>query len=185
MLLNVLFFTYMLDPENIDFQMSEEGLLERVQNIYLALAAIAFLIGGLRHQRQERMFYIGMSLLMALFFFRELVVEPQGMITTYIHSHQFRWHEAIFTIAFAGLYVWFRPSYVKPIIHYVLSPKCWPFYVAAILMVMGEFFERQTKLPFYQFYEEMSECLGYVILLVLGLRSMIKYPQNGVAKYRE
>ncbi|MFK4823995.1 hypothetical protein ACI0FM_04240 [Paenochrobactrum sp. BZR 588] len=173
MLVNAIFFYSILDPENIDFQMSEEGLLEQVQNVYLALAAVAFLIGGLRHHAEKRMFYIAMSWLMVLFFFREMVVEPHGPISSYIHSHQFRWHEAIVTVIFAAIYVWRCPSYVKPVMQYVLSPKCWPYYFAAFLLVMGEVFERQTQWYYNQFFEELSECLGYVILLVLGVCSIL------------
>lgn len=173
MLVNAIFFYAILDPQNIDFQMSEEGLLEQMQNVYLALAAVAFLIGGLKHKAEKRMFYIAMSWLMVLFFFREMVLEPHGPISSYIHSHQFRWHEAILTVIFAGAYVWMRPAYVKPIVQYVLSPKCWLYYFAAFLLVMGEVFERQTQWYYNQFFEELSECLGYVILLSLGVRSIL------------
>lgn len=87
MLVNIIFFYSILDPENLDFQMSEEGLLERVQNLYLALAAFGFFIGGLKHKAESRMFYIAMSWLMVLFFFREMVLEPEGPISSYIRSH--------------------------------------------------------------------------------------------------
>lgn len=172
MLVNAIFFYAILDPQNIDFQMSEEGLLEQVQNVYLALAAVAFLIGGIRHNAEKRMFYIAMSWLMVLFFFREMVLEPNGPVSSYIHSHQFRWHEAILTVILAGAYIWMRSSYVKPIVQYVLSPKCWLYYFAAFLLVMGEVFERQNQWYYNQFFEEISECLGYVVLLALAVRSI-------------
>ncbi|MGU3574852.1 hypothetical protein ACLBWZ_04945 [Brucellaceae bacterium C25G] len=161
--------------------MSEDGLLEQLQNVYLALAVIAFLIAGLRHKNETRMFYIGMSWLMVLFFFRELEIKPVGPISSYFDSHAFRWHEGIVTIIFAGIYIWLRPQFIKPIAQYVFSAKCWPYYLAAFLLIMGEVFEKYLHQLYYnQFFEEMSECLGYIILLALAVRAIIKAPSANI-----
>lgn len=100
--MNTLFFYLVTDLNNLVVEMGEEGLLENLQLVYLALAALAFLIGGLRSEGPARMFAIGMCMLMLIFFFRELEVEPNGPVSSYIKSHAFRWHEAVLVIGFAA-----------------------------------------------------------------------------------
>ncbi|KAB0539944.1 MULTISPECIES: hypothetical protein [Pseudochrobactrum] len=177
LLLNVLFFFFVTDFDNLVVEMGEAGLLENLQLVYLGLAAIAFFIGGLRSEGPARMFAIGMSVLMWIFFFREFEIEPTGPVSNYIKSHAFRWHEAIIVIAFAAIYVFRHSDYVRPVLTFVFSRKAWPFYLAAALIALGEVFEKMHGLAFNEFLEEALESLSYFTLLCLGVRS-ITAPQQ-------
>lgn len=173
LLANALFFYFITDMNNLVVEMGEDGLLENLQLIYLGLAALAFLIGGLRTEGPARMFAIGMCVLMLIFFFRELEVEPTGAISSYFKSHAFRWHEAVLVIGFAALYIFRNPHYVRPVIAFVLSRKAWPFYLAAVLILFGEVFEKMHNLSYNEFLEEALESLSYFLLLCLGVQSII------------
>ncbi|WOC15111.1 hypothetical protein MP213Fo_05620 [Pseudochrobactrum sp. MP213Fo] len=174
---NALFFYAVTDLNNLVAEMSEDGLIENVQLLYLALAAVAFLIGGLRAEGPARMFAVGMAVLMVIFFFRELEVEPTGPLSSYFKSHAFRWHEAALVIAFAGVYIFRRAYYVRPVLQFVFSRKAWPFYLAAALIVLGEVFEKMHGFAYNEFAEEVLESLSYLLLLCLGMRSIVA-PQS-------
>jgi hypothetical protein len=176
LLINALFFYLVTDLNNLAVEMGEEGLLENLQLIYLGLAALAFLIGGLRSEGPARMFAIGMCLLMLIFFFRELEVEPTGPVSGYIKSHAFRWHEAILVIGFAAVYIFLHSAYVRPVLQFVFSRKAWPFYLAAALILFGEVFENMDGFAYNVFFEEVLESLSYFMLLCLGVRSIVAAP---------
>lgn len=173
LLANALFFYFITDMNNLVVEMGEDGLLENLQLVYLGLAALAFLIGGLRTEGPARMFAIGMCVLMLIFFFRELEVEPTGAITGYFKSHAFRWHEAVLVIGFAAIYVFRHSNYVRPVVAFVFSRKAWPFYLAAALILLGEVFEKMHQISFNEFVEEVMESLSYFLLLCLGVQSII------------
>lgn len=176
LLMNTLFFYLVTDLNNLVVEMGEEGLLENLQLVYLALAALAFLIGGLRSEGPARMFAIGMCMLMLIFFFRELEVEPTGPVSSYIKSHAFRWHEAILVIGFAAVYIFLHSAYVRPVLQFVFSRKAWPFYMAAVLILFGEVFEKMHDYAYNEFWEEVFESLSYFMLLCLGIRSILAAP---------
>ena len=176
LLVNALFFYLVTDLNNLVVEMGEEGLLENLQLVYLALAALAFLIGGLRTEGPARMFAIGMCMLMLIFFFRELEVEPTGPVSSYLKSHAFRWHEAVLVIGFAAIYIFRHSGYVRPVLQFVFSRKAWPFYMAAVLILFGEVFEKMHDYAYNEFWEEVFESLSYFMLLCLGIRSILAAP---------
>lgn len=178
LLLNALFLYLITDLNNLEVEMAETGFVENLQLVYLGLAAIAFLIGGLRVEGPARMFAIGMSVLMWIFFFREFEIEPTGPVSGYIKSHTFRWHEAIVVVAIAGIYIFRRAQYVRPVIEFVLSRKAWPFYLAAVLILTGEVFEKMHGFTYNEFFEEVLESLSYFMLLCLGVRSIFAQPDE-------
>ncbi|WP_439272573.1 hypothetical protein [Pseudochrobactrum sp. HB0163] len=173
LLINAIVFYCVTDLNNLAAEMGEEGLLENLQLVYLGLAALAFFVAGLRDEGPERMFAIGMCVLMLIFFFRELEVEPDGLLTGYIKSRAFRWHEAFVVIAVAAFYIFRHKNYVRPVMHFILSGKAWPFYLAAMLLLLGEVFERMDGFAYNEFLEEVFESLSYFLLLCLGVRSII------------
>lgn len=177
-LVNALFFYLITDLNHLTVEMGEDGLLENIQLVYLGLAALAFLIGGLRTQGPERMFAIGMCLLMMIFFFREIEVEPIGPISSYFKSRAFRWHETIFVIGFAAIYIFKHSDYVRPAINFVVSRKAWPFYLAAALVLLGEVFEKMHGFAYNEFVEEVIESSSYLLLLCLAVRSALSGAVN-------
>ena len=176
LLINALFFYLVTDLNNLVVEMGEEGLLENLQLVYLGLAALAFLIGGLRSEGPARMFAIGMCLLMLIFFFREFEVEPTGPVSSYIKSHAFRWHEAVVVVAIAAVYIFRHSDYVRPALKFVFSRQAWPFYMAAALILLGEVFEKMHGYAYNEFVEEVLESLSYFMLLCLGIRSILAVP---------
>lgn len=160
----------------LKYYTSEAGPVEILQECYLGLAAIGFLIGGLRHRAETRMFLIGMAVLMVVFLLRELDLEPVGVITTYMDSRYFRLHETIVVIIIAGVYIFMRPNYLKSIFKFLASKQASLFYLAAALAVLGEIFEKMRGFPLNELFEEVFEAASYLLLLCLALRSMFYEP---------
>lgn len=157
--------------DNFQIVLGEEGLLEDLQEIVLLLATILFFTAAVYQQGPDRMFVVGMGILCALFFFREWSFEPIGAISYYINSKEFRWHEAVAVIIIAGIYALLRPHYILPIIKFVLSPKAWLFYVAVLLLVASHLYENYSSSVYYEYYEEMLELSGYLVVLMLAIRA--------------
>lgn len=160
----------------VKYYTSEAGLIEILQEIYLGLAAIGFFIAGLRHRAETRMFLIGMAVLMAVFLLRELDLEPVGVITTYMDSRYFRLHETVLVILIAAIYIFMRPNYLKPIFKFLASKQASLFYLAAVLAILGEIFEKMRGFPLNELFEEVFEAASYLLLFCLALRSMFYKP---------
>lgn len=157
--------------DNFQIMLGEEGIIENLQEIVLCLTAIIFFSAAVNHSGPDRMFIIGMGILSILFFFREWSFEPVGVISHYIDSISFRIHEAVVVVAIAVIYAALRPHYILPIIRFVLSPKAWLFYVAALFLLASHLYENYSSSIYYEYYEEMLELGGYLIVLMLAVRA--------------
>ncbi len=157
--------------ENFGVVLGEEGLIETLQQLVLLLTSILFFIAAVYQRGTDRMFVVGLGILCALFFFREWSFEPLGVISHYLDSRLFRWHEAVAVIAIAAIYALLRPQYILPIIRFVLSSKAWLFYVAVVLLVASHLFENYSTSIYYEYYEEILELSAYLVVFMLAIRA--------------
>lgn len=173
LLLNAAFFLLVTDFSHLAEAMSEQGLIENIQLLYLGLAALGFFIGALRLRAEPRMFLTGMAVLMLVFFFRELEVEPVGGVSSYLKSRAFRWHEAFVVLLIAGTYIFSKKQYLRAVIGFIFSRAAWPFYLAAGFVLLGEVFEKMYGFSYHEFAEEMLESLSYLLLLCLAVHAAL------------
>lgn len=157
--------------DNFQIMLGEEGLIENLQEIVLCLAAILFFSAAVNQSGADRMFVVGMGILSILFFFREWSFEPVGVISHYLDTTAFRIHEAVVVIVIAAIYAALRPHYILPIIQFILSPRAWLFYVAALVLGASHLYENYSSSIYNEYYEEMLELCGYLIVFMLAVRA--------------
>ncbi len=166
LILNIGYFAFTIDPSDVSVSLDESGAIETFQLAYIAGAIALFFIAGMLQHKAGRMFSIGMAVLGIVFFLRELEVDRVGPITTYVNSKVFRVHEAIVIIGVACVYLAFRWRMVGEIARFVLSKSAWPFYVAAIFLLIGAYCDSQHGTVAMQIKEEIAESASYLALMV-------------------
>lgn len=161
-----------MEREGVVYEMaaSEDGLLEQLQNILLLLATLVFAIRAYRSHTVDRAICVGAALLCILFFFREAEFPPDAPFAAYLSSRAFRWHEALVIFAIVVPYAALRWRLAPYLIRYVASRQAWPFYLAAILLVIGYWFDkfgsRYMDLYASRFWEELAESVAYCLLVL-------------------
>ncbi|MDQ0997781.1 hypothetical protein QFZ34_002963 [Phyllobacterium ifriqiyense] len=166
LVINIGYFAFSIDPLDVSVSLDESGAIETFQLAYIAGATALFFIAGLLQHKAGRMFSIGMAVLCIVFFLRELEVDRVGPITTYMNSKVFRIHEAVIIIAVACVYLAFRWRTVGEIARFVFSKSAWPFYVAAIFLLIGAYCDSQHGTVSMQIKEEIAESASYLALMV-------------------
>jgi hypothetical protein len=163
---NIGYFAFTIDPRDVSVSLDESGAIETFQLAYIAGAIALFFIAGLLQHKAGRMFCMGLAVLCIVFFLRELEVSRVGPITTYMNSKIFRVHEAIVIIAVACIYLAFRWRTVGDITRFVFSTAAWPFYVAAIFLLIGAYCDSQHGTVSMQIKEEIAESASYLTLMI-------------------
>ncbi|MGH6859663.1 MAG: hypothetical protein ACRECY_05360 [Phyllobacterium sp.] len=182
LILNVAYFAFTIDPANVSVSLDESGPVETFQLAYLAGATVLFLAAGLMSSKASRMFCVGMSVLCIVFFLRELEIAKSGPVTGYLNSKVFRLHEAIIVAGLAALYLTFYWRYVGQIARFVLSRAAWPFYVAAVLLLMGAYFDYRHGTVPMQIREEISESASYLSLMAIAAALCYQYSRGTTRK---
>lgn len=172
-----LFLLWMTDLNNLAAEMAEDGLIETQQLLVLAAAALAFFLGGMRSHEAPRMFAVGLCVLILVFFFRELEVEPTGPLSSYLKSRAFRWHEAFIVGLIATIYIRRHSDYVRPVMQFIFSRQAWLFHLSAALVIFGEVFEKMHGFVYHQLVEEIMESQSYLLLLCLGICSLLSHSE--------
>ncbi len=176
LVINALYFWLTINPADVSVSLDESGPIETVQLIYLAGAALLFLAAAALLSIAERMFCIGLAMLSLVFFFRELEVEKVGPFGTYLESKSFRIHETIAIAAVAILYLVLRWRLIGDVARFVFNKSAWPFYVAALLLLLGAIFEIFHGPVPNQIKEEIAECSSYLALLLIAVAVCYQQP---------
>ncbi|MEP7453009.1 hypothetical protein [Phyllobacterium sp. SB3] len=182
LVLNIGYFAFSIDPRDVSVSLDESGAIETFQLAYIAGATALFLVAGLLQHKAGRMFCMGMAVLCIVFFLRELEVDRVGPITTYMNSKVFRVHEAIVVIAVACVYLAFRWRTVGDIAQFVFSKSAWPFYVAAIFLLIGAYCDSQHGTVSMQIKEEIAESASYLALMVTAAGLCYQYSRSSEHK---
>ena len=174
--INALYFWMTINPADVSVSLDESGPIETVQLIYLAGAALLFLAATAILSGAQRMFCVGMAILGLVFFLRELEVNKVGPISTYLESKAHRVHETILVALIATVYLVLRWRFVSDITRFVFSRSAWPFYVAAILLLIGAIFDIFHGSVPNQIKEEIFECSSYLALLLIAVTICYRQP---------
>jgi hypothetical protein len=173
----------------MDLAASEAGLMEQSQNIVLLAATIIFLLAACRSRAIDRAVGVNAGLLCGLLFFREIEFPPTAPFASYLSSQAFRLHEALVVLAILVPYALVRWRLVPELFRYSLSRRAWPFHAAAALLLIGYGFDkygvRYLGLPVSKFWEELAECISYLILMLTAgilLTKTSRLPHPAVAK---
>lgn len=182
LIVNIGYFAWAINPADVSVSLDESGAIETFQLAYLAGAAVLFFAAGMMRARASRMFCIGMAVLCTVFFFRELEIDKIGPITGYLNSKIFRVHEAILVVGLALAYLVFRWQFVGEVARFVFSKAAWPFYVAAVFLLIGAYCDTQHGTVAMQIKEEIFESASYLSLLVIAAGLCYQYSRNSNRK---
>lgn len=175
--INALYFWLRIDPLDVSVSLDESGPIETVQLVYLAAGALLFFAAAVTLSGAERMFCVAMAMLCLVFFLREMEIDDAGPIAAYLESKLLRTHEALVVAAVTIVYLVFRWSLIGGVVRFVLSKSAWPFYVAAVLLLVGGIFDVFHGPVPNQIKEEIFECSSYLALLLIA--AAIFYQQPG------
>ena len=174
--INALYFWMTINPADVSVSLDESGPIETVQLVYLTGAFLLFLAAAAILSGAERMFCVAMAMLGFIFFFRELEVDKVGPISTYFESKSHRVHETILIVVIATVYLILRWRLVGDVTRFVFSKSAWPFYVAALLLLIGAVFDILHGSVPNQIKEEIFECSSYLALLLIAMSICYQQP---------
>ena len=151
----------------------ENGLLENVQVIILALACLVYLAPIALEKRADKLILLFCSLLCLSFMLRELDVERFAavpdvlkLIGSGIGKRLILGAGFISIIIYASL----NFSYYKNVAGVFLRSIFGRLLVfAGMILLLGAYFDKQDTMPNQAYYEEMSEYCGYLFIYLSAI----------------
>lgn len=152
---------------------NENGLIENLQALTLILTSILFLLNALKKNRNDRLFMLFFAWLTFSFFLREVDVEDFDLpsIIIFLGGHGVG-RNTMLALGFLTIiffYIKERKFYNPLIKKFALSFEGVLIIQSAIFLVCSDFFEKSHSLAYHQFYEELFELYGYLLLLIAAL----------------
>ena len=151
---------------------AEDGFLENVQAILLAISCLVFLAPIALRKEPGKLVYAFCSLLCYSFVVRELDVEhlnvPQAV--KFIGSGVGR--NASLVLAFSAILIYALANfsyYKKACLEFIWSRPGMLLILGGVLLQIGDMFEKNYGLQYHVFYEEFSEVAGYFLILLSAL----------------
>ncbi|MGI9405357.1 MAG: hypothetical protein ACR2O4_03210 [Hyphomicrobiaceae bacterium] len=156
-----------------DFLAREQGVLEVTQLLLIAIAFVAFLVTALRGKGAGRTAAVALVGLCACFFYRELdlgALGVSGPLATLSKSSVRDLVLAVGVLILLG-YVVLHRSDIPSWWRLATRSDAWPLFCAAILMSIGILLNATLKGDLQaQFWEELVEFNGYVLLVLAAAR---------------
>lgn len=148
----------------------ENGLIENIQACLLAISCIVYLIGAFFAKKPEKLILCTCSLLCYSFLLREVQVGKLDIpnVLKIIGSGIGRnltigtAFVAIFAYAIFSDYSYYKTAALG----FIRTRPGVLLLAAALFLVLGFFFEEQKLMIHHQFYEEISELFGYLLILL-------------------
>jgi len=173
---NALYFWLTIDPVDVSVSLDESGLIETVQLVYLATAALLFFFAAATLSGAERMFCVAIAILCLVFFLREFEAASSGPFTAYLESRSLRIHETLLVAGIGISYMALRWNLMDNVVRFAFSRAAWPFYVAGILLLAGAIFDIFHGSVPNQIKEEILECSCYLALLLIAGAIALQQP---------
>lgn len=154
----------------------ENGPLENLQAVLLAISCIVFLAPVVMQKESEKLTLIFCSLLCYSFAVRELDVERFNVpeVVKFIGSGIGRNISLVVGFTILVMYAGFKFSYYKKIgILFLRSRPGILLMAGGLLLVIGDVFEKRHFLH-HAFFEELFELLGYVSILLSAFAANCK-----------
>lgn len=154
---------------NITSIYAENGLLENIQIILLAISCIVFLIPIAIEKKPEKLILLFCSLLCYSFILRELDVEILDVNNTikFVCSGVGRY--TTLSVAFIALfsYAAFRFSYyTNASVSFIRSKSGILLMSGGLFLIVGDLFEKRSTIIHHVYWEELFELCGYCFILL-------------------
>lgn len=145
----------------------ENGIIENIQVLILCITFFIFLAPPFYQKRNDKLISLFFSLLIVNFILRELDVEKFDIPKVLILIGSGVGRKVLLAIGFVSILL-YAAFDIKHYLHLSLkllqSRTGILILIAPIFLFMGGFFE-DAQFPHHEYFEEMSELIGYVFLL--------------------
>lgn len=149
---------------------SNEGPLEVVQLVVLALVAVSFIALIFRLRHASRLIASGAAALCILMFFREFETPLRHPTLDFMASDSMLYYLSVVLSAFILIQVFLNWSHMPAFLGWLTRVEWWPFLFAGILFIAGNRFE-MANLPEI---EEVLELNGYVALAITATAALYR-----------
>ena len=161
---------------------AENGTIENVQALVLALACAVFLAVAVFDKNAKRLIILTLSLLCYSFVLRELDVEKLDVPAAIQFMGSGIGRNASIGAAFAAIFLYAGLTnftfYKKSAVEFMKAKPGVLLLIAVVFLFVGQFFEEQTGIAFNVFFEEAFELLGYIFILLSSL-SVVSFMNKG------
>ncbi len=163
--------TYLVFMHNHVFLYKENGPLENIQVVTLMLACLVFFTPVVSQKRMDKLILLFFAFLCLSFIVREIDVEKFDIPEILIVLGSGIGRNIILGTGFIAIfsYAFFNFSYYKHLsISFLRSKNGVSMITAGIFLGIGSAFEHAKLVQHHQFFEEMSELTGYVLILLVA-----------------
>lgn len=146
----------------------ENGIVENTQVFILFITFLAFIIPSFYQNRNDKLIFIFFSLLILNFMLRELDVEEFNLPKILIIIGAGIGKKILLAIGFTSilLYATFDIKHYLHLSNELLRSKAGSLiFTAPVFLFLGGFFE-DAQFQHHEYFEEISELTGYILLLL-------------------
>lgn len=156
---------------------AENGVIENLQAVVLAISCITFLVLGLREKAPAKLILLFCTLLCYSFLLRELDVERLNVHEAFKVIGSGIGRNITLVIGFTAM-AFFAASkfnlYKKAGIQFIKSKPGVLLLSAGMFLIIGDVFEKSRTVIHHVFFEESFELLGYCLILISALAVKFK-----------
>lgn len=149
---------------------TEHGLIENIQASIIVISFIVYLIAAVFNKKSEKLILCFCVLMCYTFFLREVTIWKLDVPNALKMIGSGIGRDLSISIGFAAIFIYaiLRDySYYKTAaVKFIRSTPGLLLVAAAVFFFIGLYFERQSLMIHHQFYEEMCELFGYVLVLL-------------------
>ena len=155
---------------------AENSLIENIQATLLTISALVFLVAAVLEKKSSK---LPMFLCIALcyaFLVRELDIEKILDHPTIVLIGSGKGRNLSLVVLFASLSIPFflNPKhYLGAMVSFLRSRPAFLMIAGGICLLVGAFFEKYEGIPHHVYFEEMSEVLGYVLILLASFAACL------------
>ena len=153
--------------------LKENGLLENVQVIILALACLVYIVPIPLEKRTDKLILLFCSLLCLSFMLRELDVEYFAAVPDILKlAGSGIGKRLILGAGFISIFVYASLDfsyYKNAVVGFLCTISGRLLVFACIFLLLGAYFDKHESIPYQVYYEEMSEYCGYFFIYLSAI----------------
>ena len=149
---------------------SNEGPLEAVQLVVLAVVALSFIALIYRVRHAARLVASGAAALSILLFFREFETPFRDPTLDFMSSDPMLYYLSVVLSVFVVTQVSLNWSHMPAFLGWLGRFEWWPFLFAGVLLVVG----RRFEMAHMAVVEEVLELDGYLVLAIIATAALYR-----------
>jgi hypothetical protein len=149
---------------------SNEGPLEAVQLVVLAVVILSFIALIYRVRHAARLVASGAAGLCILLFFREFETPVRNPTLDFMSNDRMLYYLSVVLSVFILIQVFLNWSHMPAFLGWLRRIEWWPFLFAGVLLVVG----RRFEMAHMAVIEEVLELDGYLVLAIIATAALYR-----------